>query len=180
MHRERHIDRETAHDVHGVRDARERRQHVVIELDAGELLDRSNGERGSSPCHRAVDLVRAEARDHDPRVAREPEDRHGLLLEVDRQDVDGIRETAGHGRAGPSVASQHEDEDRLGAGERRREVGVGLADDEAREVGLGRGYRTNAAERRPGRPDRDGREGEREAPARHDGDPEGAAPEGDA
>jgi hypothetical protein len=68
-------------------------QHHMIHADAGQVLQRTHGQRGASERERRIDLVPAEARDIDPHVARERDDVRLVTLCVQMYHQDRVAAT---------------------------------------------------------------------------------------
>ena len=69
------LHRDAAEVVHDLLETLERRQRVVVEVAAGQLLDRLDRELGTTEEFRGVDLVLAVPGDVDVRVSRDAKDR---------------------------------------------------------------------------------------------------------
>ena len=84
----------------------------VIDRDAGEALDRSDGERRAAVRVGGVDLVVAVARDLDPEVARDGEERDPVLVGIRADEHDRVG-AEGPLAPGALVRPEHEDGGRV-------------------------------------------------------------------
>ena len=146
-------------------------EHVVVERDAGEVLDRVDHPLRAALGERAVDLVRAPGRDRHVGVAGDPDQRRALRLRVDPEDVDRVAEPSSSGVPGREslprirmkIGSLPGAPARTRRGRRRSACRGTLA--------AGVAWSVADAESRDARRER--REGRDQPAAHHDGDPDG-------
>ena len=169
--RVRDVDLEAAEGVEDPLEPVETGEHVVVEGDARQILDRADHPFHARLREGVVDLVRATARDRHVGVTGDPDERGSLRLGVDPEDMDRVAETALQRCAGARVAPDDQDEDRLVPAEGGGELGVRVPDLQEWGARGGRRLERRGAEPRDARRERgDGRD---QAAAHHDGDPVG-------
>ena len=88
-------------------------EHVVVEGDPREVLDRGDHPLRPALGEGDVDLVRPPARDRDVGVARDADQGRAPGPRVDPEDVDRVAEPVLQRRARARVAAEDQDEDRL-------------------------------------------------------------------
>jgi hypothetical protein len=131
VHPERDVDRQPADRVDHRLEAPERGDRPVVDVDAEVLLDRLDHQVRAALDERAVDLVRPLAGDVDPRVAGDPHHRGRVLVGVEVDQVERVRERVHHVVARSRAAADREDHDRLGAREGRGVARVRLPERDA-------------------------------------------------
>ena len=122
-----HGDVDTVHRVHQRLEAREVDHSQVIDPNVGELLHRLDEQARTAVGVRRIDLVHAVARDVDPTVTRDRDDRRARTGRVDAREHQDIAATAAH-----PVAT------RVGSRRRGAALGIGADEQDGRRRAAGR------------------------------------------